>query len=130
MKRIAINFFKFLQNPQEKFEETLSNNQKWELFFTILLIDFTLVFIFSGIGSFIDSNLFELDSKSIENIFDDKGVIQILLISSLFVPFIEELIFRFPLKYQRNLLFHFFNYFFKNSMEVFWSRNFKIIFYL
>ena len=46
------------------------------------------------------------------------------------VPFIEELIFRFPLKYERNLVFHFFDFLTKNKAKTFWFKYFRLFFYL
>ena len=110
MKKIAFDFFNFLKNPQEKFNETLSLKQKWHFLFYILVLDFILVIIASAITSFIDSFLFELESDPIEELFSNKGAFSILIISAVVIPFIEELLFRFFLKYERNLLFHFFDF--------------------
>ena len=130
IKTIVEDFYRFIKNPKELFTESISNAQKWKIVFSILLVGFALVFISSAIISFIELNIFELDSNPIESIFDNKGVIQILLLASLFIPFIEELIFRFPLKYERNLLFHFADYLTKNKALPFWNKNFKFFFYL
>ena len=124
MKNIAINFFDFLKNPHEKFNETLSIKQKWEFLFYILVLDFILVIFASAIISFIDSFLFELESDSIEEIFSNKGAFSILILAALVVPFIEELLFRFFLKYERNLLFHFFDFLTKNKAKIFWDNHF------
>lgn len=130
IKTIVEDFYHFLKKPQELFTESISTVQKWKIVFCILLVDFALVFISSGIILFIESNIFELDSNPIESIFDNKGAIQILLIASVFIPFIEELIFRFPLTYKRNLLLHFVNYLTKNKARPFWNKNFRFFFYL
>lgn len=130
MKKIAIDFFSFLKNPQEKFNETLSIKQKWEVLFSILLLDFILVISASAISSFIDSFLFELKSDPLEELFSNKGAFSILILAAVVVPFIEELIFRFPLKYERNLLFHFFDYLTNNRAKIFWFKHFRIFFYI
>ncbi|MDD3772547.1 MAG: hypothetical protein PHC38_07820 [Weeksellaceae bacterium] len=105
IKTIVEDFYLFLKNPQEIFTESLSAKQKWKVLSSILLLDFTLVIIVSGILSFIDSFLFKLESN--EDILSNNGVFSILIIAAIFVPLIEELIFRFALKYDRNLLFQF-----------------------
>lgn len=130
MKNIAINFFDFLKNPHEKFNETLSIKQKWEFLFYILVLDFILVIFASAIISFIDSFFFELESDPIEEIFSNKGAFSILILAALVVPFIEELLFRFFLKYERNLLFHFFDFLTKNKAKIFWDNHFRAFFYL
>ena len=130
MKNIAINFFNFLRNPQEKFNETLSIKQKWEVLFSILLLDFILVISASAITSFIDSFLFELKSDPLEDFFSNKEAFSILILAAIVVPFIEELIFRFFLKYERNLPFHFLDYLTNNSVKTFWFKHFGIFFYI
>jgi membrane protease YdiL (CAAX protease family) len=130
MKKIAFDFFNFLKNPQEKFNETLSLKQKWHFLFYILVLDFILVIIASTITSFIDSFLFELESDPIEELFSNKGAFSILIIAAVVIPFIEELLFRFFLKYERNLLFHFFDFLTKNKAKTFWDTYFRTFFYL
>ena len=130
IKTIVKAFFEFFKNPQENFTESLSAKQKWKILFSILLLDFILVIFASGILSFIDSFLFELESDPIEDIFSNKGAFSIILMASVIVPFIEELIFRFPLKYERNLVFHFFDFLSKNKAKIFWFKHFRMFFYL
>lgn len=129
MKNNAINFFKFLKNPHEKFNETLSIKQKWEVLFSILVLDFILVLSVSVITSIIDSYLFELKSDPIEDFFANKEAFLILTLAAIVVPFIEELLFRLPLKYERNLVFHFFDFLTKQRAKTFWNKHFKIFFY-
>lgn len=130
IKNIVKDFYLFLKKPQEIFTESLSAKQKWKILFSILLLDFILVIIASGILSFIDSFLFKLESDQFEDVFSNKGVFSIILIASIFVPLIEELIFRFALKYERNLLFHFFDFLSNNKAKILWLKNFRIFFYL
>lgn len=127
---IVKDLFDFLKNPQDNFNETLSTKQKWKILFSILLLDFILVIFASGITSFIDSFLFELESDPIEDIFSNKNAVSIIVMAAVIVPFIEELIFRFPLKYERNLVFHFFDFLTKNKAKTFWFKHFRIFFYL
>lgn len=130
LKTIVDDFLDFLKSPKEKFNETLTTKQKWEILFSILLLDFILVILASTITAFIDSFLFELKSDPIEKLFSNKGAFSIILMAAVIVPLIEELIFRFPLKYQRNLVFHFFDFLFKNKAKTLWFKYFRIIFYL
>lgn len=130
LKKIIEDFFDFCKNPQENFNQSLSAKQKWKILFSILLLDFILVIFASGILSFIDSFLFELESDPIEDIFSNKGAFSIILMAAVIVPFIEELIFRFPLKYERNLVFHFFDFLTKNKAKTLWFNHFRIFFYL
>ena len=94
------------------------------MLFYILVLDFILVIIASTITSFIDSFLFELESDPIEELFSNKGAFSILIIAAVVIPFIEELLFRFFLKYERNLLFHFFDFLTKNKAKTFRSIGF------
>ncbi len=130
IKLIVDDFYLFLKNPQENFIESLSVKQKWKILFCILLLDFILVIIASGILSFIDSFLFKLESDQLEDVLSNKGVFSIIFIAAIFVPFIEELIFRFPLKYKRNLLFHLLDFLFRNKAKTLWLKHFSIFFYL
>lgn len=128
IKTIVEDFYLFLKNPQEIFTESLSAKQKWKVLSSILLLDFTLVIIVSGILSFIDSFLFKLESN--EDILSNNGVFSILIIAAIFVPLIEELIFRFALKYDRNLLFQFFDFLSNNKVKTLWLKHFRVFFYL
>ncbi|UMB52626.1 CPBP family intramembrane metalloprotease [Lutibacter sp. A64] len=130
METIAINFFKFLKNPKEKFNETLYLKEKWNLLFSILLLDFILVIIASGITSLIDLHLFELKSDPLEDLFSNKAAFYIIIIAALIVPLIEEFIFRLFLNYKRNFVFQFFDAFTNNKAKLFWDKHFKKIFYL
>jgi membrane protease YdiL (CAAX protease family)/uncharacterized ubiquitin-like protein YukD len=130
IKTIIDDLLVFLKNPKEKFNETLSTKQKWEVLFSILLLDFILVILASAIITFINSFLFELKSDPIEDIFSNKDVFSIILTIAVVIPFIEEVIFRFPLKYNRNFLFHFFDLYSENKAKDFWFKHFRVFFYL
>ena len=130
LKTIFNNFYLFLKNPKESFTETLSLKQKWEILFSILVLDFLLVFFASGILSFIDSTILKLESDKIDDLFANKGAFSIILIATILVPLIEELIFRLPLNYKRNILFHFFDYISNKKAKIFWFKHFNIFFYL
>lgn len=129
IKTVVKDFFLFLKKPQEIFTESLSDKQKWKILFSILLLDFILVIIASGILSFIDSFLFKLESDQFTDILSNNGAFSIILIAVILVPLIEELIFRFPLKYERNLLFHFFDFLSRNRVKTLWLKHFSIFFY-
>ena len=130
LKTIVDDFIDFLKSPKEKFNEILSTKQKWEILFSLLLLDFILVILASIITAFIDSFLFELESEPLEELFSNEGVFSIILMAAVVVPIIEELIFRLPLKYERNLVFHFLDFLFKNKAKTLWYKHFKIFFYL
>ena len=102
MEKITINFFNFLKNPQEKFNEILSLKEKWNILFSILVLDFILVTIASGITSLIDLHLFELKSDPLEELFSNKAAFYIIIVAALIVPLIEEFIFRLFLNYEMN----------------------------
>lgn len=130
LKTIFKNFYIYLKNPQEHFKESLSIKQKCKILLSILLLDFILVIISSGIISLIDEFLFKLKSDPIENLFANKKAFSILFIAVIFTPLIEELIFRFFLKYERNLLFQMLDYFTNKKAKLFWSKHFRTFFYL
>jgi len=129
IKMILEDFYHFLKKPYEQFNESISIKQKWTILLSILLLDFALVFISGGIISFINSYLIKLDSNPLENSLNNKSIIEILFLVVVLIPFIEELLFRFPLKYERNLLFQFFDYLTKNRTKLFWIKNFRFFFY-
>ena len=130
MEKITINFFNFLKNPQEKFNEILSLKEKWNILFSILVLDFILVTIASGITSLIDLHLFELKSDPLEELFSNKAAFYIIIVAALIVPLIEEFIFRLFLNYDRNFIFQFLDAFTNNKAKIFWDKHFKKIFYL
>lgn len=129
IESILKNFFSFIKNPQETFNEKLTLNKKWGILFSILVLDFLFVFITSIFLSLVDSYLFKLDSDPIENIFVNKSAFSILMLAAIVIPFIEEFIFRFFLKYKRNLVFHFIDFLTKQQAKLFWVKNFKFFFY-
>ncbi len=124
--KIYSDLFCFLKNPDEN-KIDLSSKSKWKIIFFILLLDYVIAFsTVIIIDLFEEYEILKLDYN---DIFFDKSFIFILVLAGIIVPIIEEFIFRFPLKYQRNYVFRAIDYLFKNKGKMFWNKYFKFIFY-
>lgn len=107
--------FVFLRKPNLKTYKSLPISQK----FATVLILLVLQLIFINIYLFFLNQIFkdpELLSTKIS--FEEMGFGYMLLLGCLFAPFVEEFVFRFPLKYKRNYIFLFIS-----SLLIFKSDN-------
>lgn len=95
-------FFVFLRKPNLKTYKSLPISQK----FATVLILLVLQLIFINIYLFFLNQIFK-DPEILSNklSFEEMGFGLMLLFGCFFAPFIEEFVFRFPLKYKRNYVF-------------------------
>ncbi|MCC8361169.1 CPBP family intramembrane glutamic endopeptidase [Salinimicrobium sediminilitoris] len=124
MKKLYKDIYAWIKNPDDN-ELNLSSKRKFLLTFQILLLELLLAFPFIGFIYFIHSHVVKLENPLI-----DWGPYLTIFLVILVIPFIEEIIFRFPLKYQRNYLARLLNYLSKGRLKKRWNSIFKYLLYL
>ncbi|MBC8003972.1 MAG: CPBP family intramembrane metalloprotease [Verrucomicrobia bacterium] len=99
------NWVTFLKSPQEETSTDLSFAHKMKITGNLFLIELpvTLLFIVL-IGLLIQFKLIDLGKHGLEDLMAKLSYLQLILILVLIVPFMEEILFRLPLKYKRNYL--------------------------
>lgn len=125
----------YLQRPFDELDREATFQQKARVLGIVLLIDLACAIVFTGLVSLIDaSGLVDLDEHAAAQVFAGMSPWLILFLGVLLIPFIEELIFRGPLRYERNPLMGIANWFAssqadKDRQHAWWDRNYKWIFY-
>lgn len=137
MKSAYKAFFIFLKNPKDKKDASQSIKSIllkiivfWFLYISISVLTHFLVESIDWVQSTDNRNL-DISSESVWTI---------LIVTAVITPIIEEFIFRYPLRYKKNLfliigytlvgLFHKdFEKRLKNSVGKFWDRKFGVLFY-
>lgn len=134
-------FISFLKNPKDVKDSNQTAKKKITRLVYFLIFDLLL-----GILSILINLLFEKLNwiNSVDNQNDDMASMPfwLLLFSTIIIaPLLEELIFRYPLRFKSNIVLNFFITIFscfnknyslklKNRLKVFWSKKFGILFYL
>jgi len=114
----------FIRQPAEFFSEELSKREKCSVLGIALLYDMVFTsFIFLLIYLF-DEYVLTLRTK-----LDDAPLWGMVLLVVFIVPFFEELLFRLPLRYNRNWLWRTLERAFNLQSKAFWNRNYRFIFY-
>ncbi len=117
------NIFQWIKNPDE-IKMDLSIMEKFTLFSQILLLDVLFCIPFIGLTKFIHFYVVKLEYPLI-----DYNIVVIILLSVFAGPIIEELIFRLPLRYQRNYLAQVVNWFTRGWLKKEWSGFYKYFLY-
>ena len=104
----------FLRKPVELSPTRISLSQKLKEFGQILLLDIMLMLII-GIPILVieEAGWIDSDEHALAQMMQNIPLVFLLLLGVLIVPFIEELIFRLPLRYKRN--------YFLRSVVFIWS---------
>lgn len=123
----------FVKNPKALQDDDQTTSLKLKRLFSILAIDLpitailaTLIFGLEELG-FVDT-----DNHMMNDLIESTPVIVILFLTVIIVPFIEELIFRLFLKWERNYLLQLFIAIFPKTKETlfrFWRTYFGYVFY-
>lgn len=124
MKSLLLNIIKWIKQPDD-IELNISFSKKVCLLFQTLLLDYFIAIAIFVIVYFIHEYVLRLESPLME-----LNINELLLIGVVVMPFFEELIFRFPLKYKRNYLFRCFNFLSKGWIRKKWTFIFKYFLYL
>ncbi|WP_375581006.1 CPBP family intramembrane glutamic endopeptidase [Marivirga tractuosa] len=73
----------------------------------------------------------DFDNHAISDLTNNYGLLALILVGGILMPFIEELLFRLPLNYKRNYLFKLVGRIIgREKVKNFWFKYFKIFFYL
>lgn len=114
----------FIRRPTEFFSEELSKREKCRVLGIALLYDIMFTsFIFLLIYLF-DEYVVTLRTK-----LDDAPLWGMILLAVFIIPFFEELLFRLPLRYNRNWLWRTLERIFNLQSKTFWNRHYRFIFY-
>ncbi len=122
---ILKDFISFVKKPTEFFLEKLSFKEKLKILFTLLLGEYVFVFcIVAPFLFFVDEYVIPLKTG-----LDNSEIFESLLLGILVVPFIEEIIFRLPLRYKRNYIFQLFDFISGNRVRKIWKKHYVFFFY-
>lgn len=123
MKKLLINIFEWIKNPDEK-RMDLSLKEKLSLIGQILFLDVIISIPFLGLTYLIHYYVVKLEEPLI-----DWNPLLLILIVVLFLPIVEEFIFRFPLRFERNYLARLINWTTKGWLKNKWNTIFKYFLY-
>lgn len=93
----------FLRNPTDHLAPPTSTGTRVRALLLLLAVDLGIALLLGGlIGLISESGLVDLENHAVADALAEFSTWQLLLIAVLATPLIEELIFRFPLRYQAN----------------------------
>ncbi len=119
------DFINFVKKPTEFFSEKLSFQENLKMFFILLFWQYLFVFcIVAPFLFFVDEYVIPLKTG-----LDNFGIFESLLLGILVVPFIEEIIFRLPLRYERNYIFQLIDFISGNRVQKVWKKHYVFFFY-
>jgi len=102
----------------------ISTNQKLRILAGVFLLDVLIATVFISLSDLIDTYVVKLEEPLI-----DFNPWILLLFSIVVMPLIEEVIFRFPLKYERNYIARGLNKLLDGKIKLRWGNYFKYIVY-
>ena len=123
MKTLAKNIYSWFKNPDES-KLNISGGHKFILTGKMLLLDFLFTIPFLGLTYLIHYYVLKLE----EPLFDYNPYFLLSLVV-IIGPVIEELIFRFPLRYQRNYLARIVSWITGGWLAVKWNAFYKYFLY-
>lgn len=124
MKQTLKNIWNWVKNPDEV-EFIGSTIEKFKFFSRVFIIDVLIALFFVSLLGLIHNYVLKLETS-----LNEMDVWQMLLFGVLFAPVLEELIFRFPLKYKRNYFARLIDYFTNGWLRNHWGKVFKYFVYL
>lgn len=131
MKHILKSLFSFLRNPKDEKDHNASFSSKVKVFGLLFCFEVLVMILLAGLINFLDSSgLVDLSEHELGNMMEELPIILMLLMGVVCVPFLEELIFRLFLKYERNLPAQLLGKVIgEEKMLGFWHKNYRFIFY-
>lgn len=116
----------FIRRPDDV-PFSISTWEKFKYLISGVIYDFIIAFIFVIFISVLEPLM-----TPYENVLNSElnSFWWSILTITILGPFFEELIFRFPLKYERNYIFRFIAHLYKTDFSIFWKKNIRIIIYL
>ena len=95
MKETFQNLIAYLKNPVLEKDSNESLNDKFKIFFHLLIISLITSVIVTPFYFVIEElNLVKMDTHKVEEMFNGMGILKILLIAAIITAIIKELIFR------------------------------------
>jgi membrane protease YdiL (CAAX protease family) len=123
MKKLWVNIYDWIRNPDTK-RMDLSFRQKLALMMQILFLDVIISILFLGLTHLIHHKVIKLEEPLIDwNPFLLISVIVFIL------PVTEELVFRFPLRFERNYFARLIDWITKGWVKKRWDSFFRYILY-
>ncbi len=132
----------FLRNPKEVSDAGKSGLFKIKVVAILYLIELPVILVFFALVSIlVHFNLLDVGVNKVSELLDELSYLQMILLIVLAAPFLEEIIFRLPLKYKRNYLLRLVVFFVsmtglfkKERLNEYvlksWNVSFKYFFYL
>ena len=125
--RVCVNSINnFIKKPDD-IPFSISTWEKFKYLISGVIYDFIIAFIFVILISILEPLM-----TPYENVLNSKlySFWMSILLITIVPPLLEEFIFRFPLKYERNYIFRFIAYLFKTDFSGFWKKHLRVIVYL
>ena len=116
--------WRWIRNPDE-LELDISLVGKCKLLIKVFLIDFLFAIVFLALAYVIHHHVVRIEQS-----LEGWDLWTLLLFGVIVIPFLEELVFRFPLKFKRNYIVRFFNFLTKGWVRHQWDKVFKWFVYL
>lgn len=135
MKAYIKDIIEFIKFPIDEQQSELRKSFKFHLF--LIILDLLLIaFFIVALSLFYNNNLISDHEHELENFFKRNSIFHSFILIVVIAPLIEELVFRWQITYESNLLIKFLK--FKNrsylnynkQLKMKWNKYFPIIFYL
>ena len=128
----------FTKNPKDSERSDHDLKFKAKRLFSVLAIELPIMAILVALMQGIEElGLFSSDDHKVEDLFEMLSPLNLMLVAGFGLPFMEEVVFRFFLRFKRNYPLHFLSFVFafatekdiKAYLEEKWNRYYKYIFY-
>ncbi len=127
----------FLKKPTDQENIIQSKSQIIKILLLLLVLDILIMAPLTAlIETFSKFGWVNIENHQITLLLDILPIWVVLLLTIILIPFIEEIIFRLPLRFKRNYLlkliiyiFHGKNSTITNSIQEFWNKKYAYIFY-
>ena len=123
MKELYKDIYSWVKKP-DNIELNLNLKRKVLIIFQTLLLELLLGLLFTGLIYLVHAHIVKL-----QNPLMDEGIFLTIFLVVIVIPIIEELIFRFPLKYKRNYLARLLNFLLRGRLKKRWNPIFKYFLY-
>ncbi len=115
------DFINFVKKPTEFFSEKLSSKEKLKILITLLFFEFVFILVIvCPVDFFVDEYIVTVKEELV-----DWGLAETIFALVLFAPIVEEILFRLPLRYNRNYIFKLFG----KRVQKIWSKHYAYFFY-
>lgn len=133
MKKVLKDWIHFVKHPKDQSDPDQKKLHKAKRLFSILLIDIILMGLLSLLINLFDQRGWvKIEDHQLNFLLDYVPLEQVLLLVIFIIPFIEEMVFRFFLRYQSNYFLRGVNTLLtpkSNRIEYFWHKYYFIFFY-